>query len=273
MTLKDVLVEIESELKNNNIPSAHLDSQLLTAYVLHKSRAWILSNNDYNVPRNELKLIRDLSKQRQSNVPLSYILKTKDFYRRSFFCDKRVLVPRPESEQIITLALKTLPKSKLSIIDVGCGSGILGITAKLENPDWDVTLSDISKQALDVAKINVDSFKLSKTIKITHCDLIPFNVVYDVIFANLPYVPDRYKDKPDIMHEPKLALFAGIDGLDLYRRLFISLKYCKKMPSYIFLESLPKQHRQIIQIGNSVGYNLEKIENFIICLKKGSTLT
>lgn len=263
-TLEKALSVSEFTLKNAHIESARLDSQLIMAHVINKSRAWIMSHTEFLLSPGQLKHSKSLTKLRAANTPFAYISKEKEFYRRVFYCDERVLVPRPESEQIISSIFAILPKKTLSIIDIGCGSGILGITTQLENPYWKITLSDVSRGAIEVAKRNVKHYDLSSKISLIECDLLPENKVYDVVIANLPYVPTGLSNKPDISREPKIALFAGKDGLDLYRRLFKQLGNKRSRPTFVFIESLKEQQTELINIANADNYNLVKKTDYCL---------
>jgi release factor glutamine methyltransferase len=266
-TLEEVSRNTELTFDKAMIKTARLDSQLILAHVLNKPRTWIMSHGEFILTSTQIKQIESFAKLRLANTPLSYILKQKEFYGRTFYIDKRVLVPRPESEQLITSVLKLLPKKPLSIIDLGCGSGVLGITAKLENPNWSVTLSDVSRQAIKVAEHNIKHFNLSSQISTIQCDLLPKSPSFDVLIANLPYVPDSLVKKPDISKEPKKALFAGKDGLDVYRQLFEQLRDSKYKPVYLFIESLPEQQTALINMAKSSNYHIIEQTNFTLSLK------
>lgn len=267
MTLEKVLQDTELELKNSKIESARLDSQLILTHVIKKPRSWILSHGDFVLSTKQIDRLKSLTKLRQSNTPIAYILNEKEFYRRTFLCDERALVPRPESEQLISDILEILPKKPLSILDVGCGSGILGITTFLENPRWKITLSDISTDAIQLAKQNIELFNLSTKISIIKANLLPKNLFFDVVIANLPYLPTNLTDKPDIAKEPKISLFAGKDGLDIYRDLFEQLEDIKDKPTYLFIESLKEQQPELINIAKTIEYILLKKTDFTLIFK------
>lgn len=266
-TIESALSGTELALKNSMIKSARLDSQLILAHVIKKPRSWVLSHSDFVLSTKQIDQVKSLTILRQSNTPIAYLLKKKEFYRRTFLCDERALVPRPESEQLISDILEILPNKPLSILDVGCGSGILGITTFLENPRWKITLSDISKDAIQLAKQNIESFNLSTKISIIKSNLLPNNLYFDVVIANLPYVPTNLVDKPDIAKEPKLALFAGKDGLDVYRDLFKQLGDTKTKPTYLFIESLTEQQGELIKTASSNKYSLLKQTDFTLSFR------
>ena len=152
--------------------------------------------------------------------------------------------------------------SPLKIADVGTGSGAIGITAALELHNHQVDLYDIDASCLAVARHNAHMHELH-----LHCykrDLLNRPVrPYDVLLANLPYVPDRWKINKAAAMEPRTEIFGGKDGLDLYRRLFEQIKKLPWQPKYIFTESLPPQHQKLAKITKKAGYTLLKSQDFI----------
>jgi release factor glutamine methyltransferase len=152
--------------------------------------------------------------------------------------------------------------SPLRIADVGTGSGALGITAVLEVPGTVVDLLDIDQKALETAKINVD--KLTSGMTVTQSDLLrSADRHYDVLLCNLPYVPDDYQLNLAAGHEPKIAIFGGPDGLDIYRQLFKQVEKLTKQPLFILTEALPPQHAALDSIANQSGYSITQSEDFI----------
>lgn len=254
MKIANWLSKASSTLQSANISTARLDSQLIAGHVLGKSRAWILANSDHELASGQLTEMEEVLKQRQNHTPLAYLFGQKEFYRRSFIVNESVLVPRPETEDLIDLALSiNLKQSR--VIDVGCGCGIIGITLALERPDWDITLSDASSEALEVASKNCQKFKLSDRVKIVNQDLLgQNNPGYQLVIANLPYVPTGMQENADLQAEPKIALFSGTDGLDHYRGLFSICQETK--PENIITESLVSQHGQMNDMALSAGYIL-----------------
>jgi release factor glutamine methyltransferase len=144
----------------------------------------------------------------------------------------------------------------------------LGITSKLEVPNVAVDLIDIDNKALEVAKKNAKKFEVG-----VHCivsDLLTaVTVQYDIMLANLPYVPDNFQVNSAAMHEPKLAIFGGKDGLDVYRKLFLQIASLDRKPQYIFTESLPPQHKSLSSIAESAGFKLTITNDFIQQFEKG----
>ena len=236
------------------VNTAKLDSELLLAYLLKKDRAWVLAHPEYVLEEPTLQQYNNLISRRELGESIAYITEHKEFYGRDFFVNKDVLVPRPESESFLEL-LKPLakiipPKGIFNVLDMGTGSGCLAITVKLENPHLHVYATDTSKNALTVAIKNTLTYDVPIVFK--EQDLLAGDKVgYDVIIANLPYVPDKMQDK-SIMHEPKEALFSGNDGMNHYKRLFKQLE--PKLIRYVMTESLLSQHNEVTELAKKAGY-------------------
>ena len=249
-------------LKKVGISSARLDALILLEDCTHRDRAYLLA-------RPELKLtpaqIRKLNKQielRATHEPMAYIRGFCEFYGRRFKINRHVLEPRPESETMIELALKLPLKPKPIVADIGTGSGAIGITFKLELTEAEVDLYDIDSACLAVARHNCALHELH--LHVYKRDLLNRPArPYDVILANLPYVPDRWKINEAAAMEPRIAIFGGKDGLDLYRRLFGQLKDMADKPKFVLTESLPPQHDKLAEIATASGYRLKESKDFI----------
>lgn len=273
MKIGDWLRASALKLNGAGVDSAHLDSLLLLEFVLKRERTYFLANPEIAINTGRLQQLNKLLKRRLAHEPMAYILKNIEFYGRNFYVDKRVLTPRPESETMIELLLdlaesqKLKAKSGLIVVDVGTGSGCLAITTKLEFPALSVVATDVSQQALTVARRNAR--KLGADIKILHGDLLEplrnsvFGFRSSVILANLPYVPNQYKINRAAGHEPKEAIFDGVDGLDLYRQFFKQVSSLPYLPRYILTEALPPQHNLMVKIAKKAGYHLQKIDGLI----------
>ncbi len=261
MTVSNWLHEAQQKLEGAGIETARLDCLVLLENCLNKNRTQLLAHPDLEINTEQQNYLWRQIERRTGHEPLAYIRGKVEFYGRDFLVDKHVLVPRPESETIIDL-LKTarLPEHP-HIVDVGTGSGALGITAKLELPNAAVTLLDIDRQALKVAEKNINKF----SVDIAHIlsDLLPADTLCDVVIANLPYVPDAFSINRAAQAEPRLAIFGGPDGLEHYRRMFVQLQSFSKKPQFILTESLPQQHAKLIEIAGQAGFMLTNSEDFI----------
>lgn len=218
----------------------HLDAELLIALSLKKDRIFVLSRPDYQLSQNQSNKILAHIKKRATGFPFAYLSGQKEFYGLDFKVTPSVLIPRPETEIIVDYILNRFPKEKISLIDVGCGSGsiIIAIAKNRQKRDKYLGL-DISLKALTIAKYNAHYHGLKNKIRFSQSDLLnrPLNspalIQYLapnkkqrlVITANLPYLkPQQITANPDLKYEPRLALTAGADGLKYYKKLLPQVK-------------------------------------------------
>jgi len=265
MEIDSWIVSATNSLAESGIKTARLDSLILLEFVLGKDRSWLLAHGKDGLNPAKLITLNRFVEQRRTNYPVAYITHRAYFYNNQFFVNNHVLVPRPESETIIDI-LKTLsPTGKDTIVDVGTGSGVLAVTAKLLFPETAVIAVDIDTKCLGVAKKNTVSLKAD--VKLFKSDLLkslPTNLLKNsILLANLPYVPDSFAINESAALEPRLAIFGGETGLELYTRLFDQIIALKSKPSRIITESLPKQHVSLQSIATLAGYKLLATDDFI----------
>ena len=233
LDVKQALKQAAQLLDQDHIPSAWLDAEVLLSYVLKKDRAYIVSHPEDKLSPTQLITFNHYISLRAKHFPLAYIIGYKEFYGLNFFVTPAVLVPRPESEQLVDLAIDSYNNNPDStIIDIGTGSGCLIISVLVElskkHKQAKGIAIDISSRALAIAKRN------SKKNHLSNIQFIQSNLLgafikktsavskskHVLILANLPYVPSEIlKTEPSIKQEPRLALAGGHDGLDIYRRL------------------------------------------------------
>ena len=227
-------------LKTNNINTYRLDSELLLAKVLNKTREELLINLSNLVEPKKLKKFKTLLFRRNKKEPIAYIFKKKDFWRYSFYVNYDVLIPRPETEIIIEEVLKLTSKStSKSFLDVGTGSGCIILSIVKERPNSNGIALDISKKAIKIALDNAKMHHLENKIKFINMDIDKFNYnKYDFIISNPPYIKNidlKRLDKNVRQFEPDIALNAGIDGLKIIKKLiFKSKKLLKTNGKLIF---------------------------------------
>ena len=227
-------------LKLNNIKSYNIDTELLLSDVLNYTREKLLLNLNNKIEKKMLNKFNKLVSRRKNFEPIAYILNEKEFWKYNFKVNNEVLIPRPETEIIVSelLNLTKLNSSK-QILDVGTGSGCLIISILKERPNCYGTAIDISKKAIKVAKSNAKMHHLANKIKFINIDIDKFkHNKYDFIISNPPYIKNNEIQRLDNdirLYEPLIALKAGIDGLsEIKKIIFKSKKLLKKNGKLIF---------------------------------------
>ncbi len=239
MTLQDLLKE-SSVLLEKTSPTARLDAEVLIAHILGKDRSYFYTWPEREVTKPDLDTIRQQIQNRAGGTPVAYLTGTREFWSRSFTVSPDTLIPRPETELLIELALDRIPLERpFSIADLGTGSGIIGITLALERPLCQVVAVDIEPAAVTIATANAEAHQ-TKNISCQYSDwfdsLNPH--LFDLIVSNPPYIEDTdpHLTDSDIRFEPPLALVSGSDGLDAIRRIIHDARYWIKPSGNILLE-------------------------------------
>ena len=241
------LAAAAAQLRTAGITSGRLDSELLLSHVLQQPRHWLHAHGDSILLHEQQVQAEQLLTRRLQHEPLAYLVGHKEFYGRDFVVSPAVLVPRPETEQMITLLLQLIQPTQCTIADVGTGSGILAITAQLELSQCQVDAYDISPKALAIAQHNAQQHDATSVNCIQSDLLAAAQQRYDVILANLPYVsPTWQRDDRETAHEPALALFAKDDGLALISALLAQTEQWLAPSGLLILEADPCQHSRII---------------------------
>lgn len=192
-----------------------LDAEVLLGSVLDVDRARLVIDRRDRVSAEALDAFEALLVRREAREPVAYLIGYREFRRLRIGVDRRVLIPRPETELLVEVGLGL--GAGASVVDVGTGSGAIALALADERPDLDVRGLDVSDDALAIARANASSLGLP--VSFGRADLLD-DGVYDAVLANLPYVPDGAELAPEIArYEPAGALFAGSDGLDCVRRL------------------------------------------------------
>ncbi len=270
MNISAWLKDATKQLKDTGIDSARLDAELIMAETLRKPRTYLHANLDEDIDPRRVDIAYARLDLRKDRVPLAYITGHKEFYGREFVVSPQVLIPRPESEDMIQLFLEASAddiSSGATLIDVGTGSGCLGITAKLERPGITVILSDTSSQALDVATKNAELLKVDARVQ--EQDLLMGQVEpVDYILANLPYVDANWEVSPETRHEPRGALFAKNQGMALILEMIEQIPLCTSDGAWVFVEADPVQHQEIID--HAAKYDLihQKTRHYCLSLRR-----
>ena len=253
-----------SQLLAPKSTSPELDALCLIELVSSKPRWQILTSANLRLDQSQTKHLRDLI-DRRSQLPIAYLTKTRDFYNQQFIVNPQVLIPRPESEALIDLALKLEPNFN-NVYDLGCGSGCLGLSYAQQIAAVNLYLIDNSLPALKIARLNCH--RLGQPAVIIKLDLDhiarQFFLPQSLILANLPYLDRAKKDHyyqqcPDLRAEPDQALFSDYSGLGHYQRLFNRLA---GLDCHLIIEASPNQHAKLASIAHRYNFKLIKTLGF-----------
>ena len=223
MTVLDVLQRTAEFFKKHAIEHPRLNAEHLLAHVLGRKRIELYLEFERELSESELTPLRELVRRRGQGEPLQHLLGTVEFCGLTFRCDKRALVPRPETEELVELVKSESADRKLELIlDVGTGSGVIALSLAAAFPDTRLDAIDISDDALALARQNAEQLGLTNRVRFFKSDLMAYvNDVYDVIVANLPYVArgERASLQREVLHDPELAVFGGERGDEVVRAL------------------------------------------------------
>jgi release factor glutamine methyltransferase len=222
----------------HGIGSPRLAAEVLLAHCLSVDKTYLYAHGEHMLTGEQLQCLENTVWDRISGVPLQYIVGRQEFYGRYFTVNPSVLIPRPETELLVEIVLALRPAPGCRIIDVGTGSGCIGITLALELPLTNVILADISHEALQTARGNAQ--RLGAATPVVCMDLLDASCgPFDFIVSNPPYVSsaDTARLQREVReHEPHVALFAGDDGLAPYRRLIPSAQTSLRSGGYLLME-------------------------------------
>ncbi len=245
-TVKDVLFWTSDYFSEKEIPSPHLNAELLIAHVLECSRLDLYMKYDRPLSEKDLSHIKKLIKKRASHYPVQYLLGSTEFYGIPFFVEEGVLIPRPETEILVDAVISHIKQSNQkswSLLDIGTGTGNIPISIsnsfKESEKDIHIVATDISERALQLAKKNIDHLKI-QNISLVRSDIFDkVTGTYDCIISNPPYISEEeFKDLPEEVrdHEPKGALFAKEDGMEFYHKILLNAENFLKEDGRIFFE-------------------------------------
>jgi release factor glutamine methyltransferase len=225
MTVLEVLQSTTAYFKKRDIESPRLNAEHLLAHTLGRKRIELYLEFERSLTETELAPLRELVRRRGQGEPLQHLLGTVEFAGRIFLCDKRALIPRPETEQLVELLKSQIAKAKAQILDVGTGSGVVALSLAAEFPEAEVTAVDISDEALALARENAARLGLQERVRFAKGHLLTEVAgTFDLIVANLPYVAngDSSTLSREVLHDPAVAVFGGERGDELVRELVIA---------------------------------------------------
>ena len=269
MTISEWLKDVSDELADAMVPTARLDAEIILAHTLGKPRTWLHAHGDEDMDARKRDIADARIELRLERVPVAYIIGHKEFYGRRFFVSPDTLIPRPESEAMIDALqelIKSNPVEPALLVDVGTGSGCLGITAKLLHPELRVTLTDTSKRALAIAEKNAKAHAVDvRLLESNLLDKFPLRTTY--ILANLPYVDKSWNVSAELDAEPALALYADDGGLALIKQLIEQAPDKLEAGGYLLLEADPVQHQAIIDYAKSHELSYIRRHDYCVVLR------
>ncbi len=263
-TVQELITLSTAYLGEKGCASPRLDAELLLAHVLKVDRVRLYLNLERPLEKEEVDAYRRLIGLRGNRIPVAYLVKQKEFYGHQFVVNEAVLIPRPETELLIYKTLTLLQGfTNPQVLDLGTGSGVIGITIALELPQAKVLATDISHAALRIAKLNADRLGVADQLSFLSSDMfsqIP-NQKFDLICSNPPYIAshDLTELEPEVKLEPNLALDGGKDGLDYYRILLGQAGAYLTSGGFLLLEIGHDQADSVTSLGVDHGFNLLEV--------------
>ncbi|MCC5816021.1 MAG: peptide chain release factor N(5)-glutamine methyltransferase [Leptospira sp.] len=276
-------------LTKKGIPSPRLEAELLISHILKFSRIQLYTKFDMELGEKQREEYRSLIKKRAEFTPTAYLLATKNFFGYDFTVDERVLIPRPETEELVDYALKNLPsqekfsspessdeigKEHIKVLDLCCGSGCIGISFALENKSskTQIHFVDVSNDALDITRINASKLftkhnrdEILEESKFIESDLLsslPEEEKYDLILSNPPYVLKEEESSlsPEVLKEPRLALV--VEDFDAFHmRLLMQAKAHLIETGYLWMETNPLKMDDLVKIAENLGWKTEVVKD------------
>ena len=264
MNLETALKNGYQKLKENNIKTALLDSEILLSDVIHKSREYIILNSNQYLDLKDYNYFNKLVNQRLKGKPIAYLVGKKNFWKYDFQINDKVLIPRPDTEVIIDQVLKIYKNKKnINFLDIGFGSGCIILSILKERKDFRATGIDICGYALEVCKINADRLGVKKRAKLLKSNIDKFCLgKYDLIISNPPYIKNlnlRYLEKDLVKFEPKLALDGGLDGISEIRKIINKSSELIKINGKLVLEIAFDQKNEVKELLKKNGFYINSV--------------
>ena len=279
MYVKTAIKFASLKLKKNKIFSYKLDSEILISEVFKKKREEIILNSNYKLVDSQIILFKKLLKERSKGKPISYITGKKHFWKNEFIINESSLIPRPDSELIVQEVLKYLKNKPFSkLLEIGVGSGCILLSVLDERKSCYGTGIDISKECINLSKINSKKLGIINRIKFYKSDIDNFNFgKYDLIISNPPYIKKqdiKYLEKDIVDFEPIKALDGGLDGLSEIKKVINRSSKLIKLKGKFFLEIAFDQKREVLSLLKNKGFYINKVlkdlgnnDRCVICTK------
>ena len=259
-TVLDLLRWTTDHFASRGIDTPRLDAEVLLAYALECDRLRLYLEYEKPVEEPERARFRELVQRRaDERIPVALLTGTREFWSLSFEVTPDVLVPRPETETLVTAALERLPdaEAELRVLDVGTGSGAVALALATERPKARVVATDLSAAALAVAGRNAERLGLADRVAFAQGDLFEplAGERFDLVISNPPYIGRGEADSlaPELRHEPESALYAGADGLEVLRRLVAEASEHLEAGGVLALEIDPRQAPALLQLCTDAG--------------------
>ncbi len=264
MNIFTAINNANKKLQKNGIKTSQIDCELLMSKVIETKKKNILINLDQQLTEGNLGYFNYLIDQRSKGKPIAYLINKKEFWKYEFFVSEGVLIPRPDTEVVVEQALSlTKHKSHLSILDIGVGSGCIILSILKERKSFYGTGIDVSKESLNICKINSDKLGVFNRLRLFKSDVDNFDYgKYDLIISNPPYIKKtllKYLEKDVVCFEPKLALDGGLEGLSEIRKVIKRSSELIKKNGVLILEIGFDQKNQIEMILKKEGFYIDKI--------------
>jgi len=264
MKIQNLINDGSKYLRNNNIMSYKIDSEILMSKVLKKKREYIILNPNSEVNTLQSNNFRKLIYQRSHGKPIAYLTGKKNFWNFEFKVSQDVLIPRPDTELLIEEALKiTKNKSKLKVLDIGIGSGCILLSILKEKRNFYGIGVDLSKKCIDISKINALNLGVNDRIKFFKSDIDNFNYgKYDLIISNPPYINKlklKYLEKDVFNFEPITALNGGLGGLSEIRKVIKKSSELIKKNGKFILEIAFDQKLKVLKLLTNQGFYINKV--------------
>jgi len=222
MTVLEVLHKTTVYFKKHNVENPRLNAEQLLAHVLGRKRIELYLEFERVLTGSELAPLRDLVKRRGEGEPLQHLLGNVEFCGLIFLCDKRAMVPRPETEELVEFLKSEIRNPKSEILDLGTGSGVIALSLAAEFPEAQILAVDISDDALALAQENAARLNLADRVRLLKSNLLEnVEATFDLVVANLPYVStqERHTLSREVLHDPEVAVFASTRGDEVVREL------------------------------------------------------